>query len=241
MLDRASKAASYTRRPMDVTPALVLSMWAAGVGAGAANVARWRIVGPGFAWLSGGVTLLLGIPAAATAGGVAAWTGVVGGVLIVLGGRRWGLAVIGGSTAAVCFAIVSALEGYPVAAVSGAVFLGAVTSEMMLGHWFLVDPRLPRWSLRRLAWIGVVASVVDLGVLAASGVVPWDSTDAVIGIGYLVLALSSSVLMLAVIGALREEGYSGVMAATGLSYLALLTSIGAAVLGRLLLGGPVLG
>ena len=49
---------------VDVTPALVLAMWASGLAAGAAVVARWRIVGPGFAWLSGGVTLMLGIPAA---------------------------------------------------------------------------------------------------------------------------------------------------------------------------------
>jgi hypothetical protein len=216
-------------------------MWASGLAAGAAVVARWRIVGPGFTWLSGGVTLLLGIPAAASADGALGWVGVSGAVLIVLGGRRWGLAVVGGSIAAGAFLVVSMLEGYPAAAVSGAVFLGSVTSEMMLGHWFLVDPRLPRWSLRRLAWFGVWSVLADLVILAASGIFPWADTDAVIGIGFLVLAVSSAVLMLAVIGALREEGYSGVMAATGLSYLALLTAIGAAVLGRLLLDGPVLG
>lgn len=226
---------------MEVTPALVLAMWAGGVAAGAAVVARWRIVGPGFTWLSGAVTLLLGVPAALSAGGPLAWVGVGGGVLILFGGRRWGLAVVGGAVAAACFVVVSALEAYPVAAVSGGVFLGSVTAEMMLGHWFLVDPRLPRWSLRRLAWIGAASAVVDLVVILLSGAVPWVGGDAAIGIGYLVLAGTSAILMLGVIGALREEGYSGVMAATGLSYLALLTAIGAAVLGRLLLGGPVLG
>jgi hypothetical protein len=226
---------------VDVTPALVLAMWASGVAAGAAVVARWRIVGPGFTWLSGGVTLLLGVPAAISAGNALGWAGVAGGVLIVLGGQRWGLAVIGGAFAAVAFLAVSMFEGYPVAAVTGAVFLGSVTSEMMLGHWFLVDPRLPRWSLRRLAWIGVWSAPTDLVILAVSGVFPWAGTDAVLGVGYVVLAIASAVLMLGVIGALREEGYSGVMAATGLSYLALLTAIGASVLGRLLLDGPVLG
>jgi hypothetical protein len=39
---------------------------------------------------------------------------------------------------------------------------------------------------------------------------------------------------------LGEAGYSGVMAATGLSYLAVLTAAGAAVIGRLLVDGPVL-
>jgi hypothetical protein len=40
--------------------------------------------------------------------------------------------------------------------------------------------------------------------------------------------------MVMVYSALGERGYAGVMAATGLSYLAVLTSTGAVVLGRLL-------
>lgn len=148
--------------------------------------------------------------------------------------------MIGGCIAATAFLVVAVLEGPLVPAVSGSAFLGAVTAEMMLGHWYLVDPRLPRWALRRLAWVGVGAAVVDFAVLAVAGSFPWASGDAVVGVGFVVLAVTSAVLMLAVIGALKEEGYSGVMAATGLSYLALLTAIGAAVVGRLLLDGPVL-
>ena len=54
-------------------------------------------------------------------------------------------------------------------------------------------------------------------------------------------AVASALLMVGVWLALAETGYSGVMAATGLSYLAVLTALGAAVLGRLLVSGPVLG
>ncbi len=43
--------------------------------------------------------------------------------------------------------------------------------------------------------------------------------------------------MVAVIGALRYPAYSGVMAATGLSYLAVLTTLGGIFLGRALLAG----
>ena len=57
----------------------------------------------------------------------------------------------------------------------------------------------------------------------------------------MVLAAATITLMAGVMGALRAEGYSGVMAATGLSYLALLTALGAAVVGRMLAAGPVLG
>ena len=43
--------------------------------------------------------------------------------------------------------------------------------------------------------------------------------------------------MVGVIGALKWPAYSGVMAATGLSYLALLTTLGAVFLGRALVAG----
>jgi hypothetical protein len=225
---------------VEVTPALVLSMWAAGLAAGASVVVRWRIVGPGYIWLAGATTLLLGIPAALAADSALTWIGVTATGAMIVAARRWALAFGLGAIAALCFGVVSALEGYPVAAVSGALFLGSVNTEMMLGHWYLVDPRLPRWALRRLAWVGVAAAVVDLAVLTISGIFPWVAGDGPVGVGFLVLVVTSGVLMLAVIGSLREDGYSGVMAATGLSYLALLTAIGAAVIGRLLLDGPLL-
>jgi hypothetical protein len=142
--------------------------------------------------------------------------------------------------AGVVFVTVAASETPLLAAISGAVFLGSVTTEMMLGHWYLVDPQLPRCALRRLALGGVAAALVDFGVLVAFGVFPWVGSDAAIGVGYIALAGATVVLMAAVVGALREDGYSGVMAATGLSYLALLTAIGTAVIGRMLASGPVL-
>lgn len=226
---------------MEVTPALVLSMWSAGLAGATAAVAKWRIVGPGYTWLAGGVTLLLGVPAASTADRIWGWIGVVAALLVVLAARRWALAVGFGAIAAGSFMAIAMLEGSPIGALSGALFLGAVTATMMLGHWYLVDPRLPRWALRRLAWAGAGGAVVDFVVLVVLGVFPWATGDGSVGIGFVVLAATTALLMLAVVGALRERGYSGVMAATGLSYLALLTAIGATVVGRLLLDGPVFG
>jgi hypothetical protein len=133
------------------------------------------------------------------------------------------------------------LEGPVLGAITGAVLLGGVTGEMMLGHWFLVDPRLPRWALRRLDVAGGVGALLDLGALALLGALPWPEGDLVVGVGFLLLAVTTAVLMAMVWFSLGERGYSGVMAATGLSYLATLTAIGAAVVGRLLLTGPVLG
>jgi len=133
-----------------------------------------------------------------------------------------------------------AADGRVASVVSGALFLGVVTVEMMLGHWYLVDPRLPRWALRRLALAGAGGAVVDFVILAWLGVFPWSGGDTAVGLGFLLLAVTTMILMTAVGGALRSEGYAGVMAATGLSYLALLTAFGAAVVGRMLVEGPVL-
>lgn len=215
-------------------------MWAAGIAAVLGVVARWRVVGPGFVWLTGGVVILIGLPAAVVTGAVAGWVAVGASLVAVASARRWALVVAAAAVAAGGYLLVAVGEGNTVVAVSGAIFLGAVTAEMMLGHWYLVDPRLPRWALRRLAWAGCGGAVLDFAVLAIAGVFPWTAGDAPVAIGFMVLATASAVLMLAVLGALREEGYSGVMAATGLSYLALLTAIGASVVGRLLASGPVL-
>jgi hypothetical protein len=214
-------------------PSSFLAVWAAGVAAGTALVAHWRIVGPGYVWLSSGVALLFGIPAALGTG--AAWAGCV---LIIASGflaRRPIAAVVAATAAAAVFVIAAAVEGTPVLAVSGVLLLGGVTTEMMLGHWYLVDPRLPRSALRTLALIGVAGAVTDMAVAVSLGAIPWPPSDAVMGWAFLVLAATTALLMTAVWFALRERGYAAVMAATGLSYLALLTAIGAAALGRALI------
>ena len=54
---------------MDVNPALVLSLWAGGTAACGAAVAWWRIVGPGYGWLTGAVVGVLGVAAGAAGSG----------------------------------------------------------------------------------------------------------------------------------------------------------------------------
>ena len=51
------------------------------------------------------------------------------------------------------------------------------------------------------------------------------------------LTVMTGLLIVAVWFSLREPGYSGVMAATGLSYLGLLAAFGVVVVGRLLVSG----
>ena len=125
--------------------------------------------------------------------------------------------------------LVSALSaGGPLLTLSGAAALGGVTTEMLLGHWYLVDPRLPRWALKRLVVIGAAALVVDGLVLGLAG----GTGAPTVTIVFAGLSVVSVLLMTAVWFALREPAYSAVMAATGLSYLALLTSLAATTLGR---------
>jgi hypothetical protein len=99
---------------------------------------------------------------------------------------------------------------------------------MLLGHWFLVDPKLPRWPLRRLAYFGIAG-------IAAEGVRVALLQDGSLIAPPLVLALLAAfgvVLMVGVLFSLRVKSYTGVMAATGLSYLATITALAVAIISR---------
>lgn len=63
------------------------------------------------------------------------------------------------------------------------------------------------------------------------------AADAVFGWAYVALAVMTGLLMLGVWFSLKEPKYTGVMAATGLSYLGVLTAVGALVVGRLIAYG----
>ena len=121
-------------------------------------------------------------------------------------------------------------------AVTGAVALGGVTDEMLLGHWYLVDPRLPRWALRKLDMAAIVALVLDGVVLVLAGAA---QDLGVVAWAWLALLALTVLLMVGVWFSIGEQGYNGIMAATGLSYLAVLTALGAVVAGRALIGQVV--
>ena len=210
-------------------------MWAGGLAAATAVVSWWRIVGPGFVWLAGGVTAVLAAGAAWAGGGAAAWVATALAVLGMLLAKVPPASALAYALAAVGLVVAGIPDGGVAATLSGALALGAVTAEMMLGHWYLVDPRLPRWALRRLDLAAAIGVVVDVVVLIALGALDWSGGDAILGWTFLVLAAFSLVLLVGVWFSLREPTYSGVMAATGLSYLAVLTVFGSSVVGRALL------
>ena len=213
-------------------PNLILLAWAAGLALVAGAVSLLRIVGPGFNWLTGGTAAVVGLAGVFADG---AWWARLG-LLFVAIGLVWArnrpfaglMFVIGG----LGYLVEAALLGGWVSAMTAALAMGGVTGEMLLGHWYLVDPRLPRYALRYLALVGI-------GGLAAEALLQvWLGLGlSGAAIGFWILLITSIVLMIAVIGALRYPAYSGVMAATGLSYLALLTTLGAVFVGRAVTAG----
>ncbi len=199
----------------------------------AAYVAFARVVGPGFVWLTASTAGLIGLAGVFVPGAFWARGGLVLLVVGLIWAREGHIAAPALLLAAVAYLIQAASLGGWLPSVSAAVALGGVTGEMMLGHWYLVDPRLPRWTLRSLAVAGLAGLAADGVVLSVFGSFPEGGPTLV----FWVLLVASMVLMAAVLGALRYPAYSGVMAATGLSYLAVLTTLGAVFMGRALVAG----
>ena len=125
----------------------------------------------------------------------------------------------------------------------GALFLGAVSDAMLLGHWYLVQPGLSRqpigeindWLLR--LWpIEVALLVVPTGMLSVIDGTISDSYGGMLGWFWIGCALMTGGLAFTTRIVLRERFYSAVMAATGMLYLAILTAFGTDLVARAVLG-----
>ncbi len=126
----------------------------------------------------------------------------------------------------------------------GAVFLGAITDAMLLGHWYLVQPGLARTHLLELVrWVVWVWPLELILLLVPTGM--WSVLNGEIDDGYGGLlgwfwaACTVTTLGLGIVTrlALKERSYSAVMAATGLLYLAILTAFGMDLVARATLAG----
>jgi hypothetical protein len=123
--------------------------------------------------------------------------------------------------------------------VAGALFLGAVTDAMLLGHWYLVQPGLARAPIRELVRLGALLWPLEMAAFlwpvgmaqVLDGTVD-DGFDGLLGWTWLVCAITTIALLGVTWLALRERYYSAVMAATGLLYLAILTAFGTDLIAR---------
>jgi hypothetical protein len=126
----------------------------------------------------------------------------------------------------------------------GAAFLGAITDAMLLGHWYLVQPGLPRRLLndlvRAVLWIWpleVIAMLLPTGMISALNGTVDDQWNGTLSWFWVACAISTGVLCWVTRAALKERSYSAVMAATGLLYLAILTAFGTDLVARAILAG----
>jgi len=123
-----------------------------------------------------------------------------------------------------------------------AAFLGAVTDLMLLGHWYLVQPGMTRKLLNELTnmllviWpLEIFVMILPTGMISVLNGTIDDGWNGVLGYFWVGCASLTGILAWLTRAALKERSYSAVMAATGLSYLAILTAFGTDLVARAIL------
>ncbi len=113
--------------------------------------------------------------------------------------------------------------------VVGALFLGAVSDAMLLGHWYLVQPGLGRGPLNELVkWTTLLWPFELVVLLLPTGM--WSVLNGSIDDGFAgqlgwfwaASSIATIILLVVTIVILKGKEYSAVMAATGMLYLAIL-------------------
>jgi hypothetical protein len=123
--------------------------------------------------------------------------------------------------------------------VVGALFFGALTDSMLLGHWYLVQPGLARGPIKQMVVLAAIVWPFEIAAFlwpvgmaqVLDGTID-DGFDGLLGWTWLVCAVTTIALLVVTWLALRERYYSAVMAATGLLYLAILTGFGVDLVAR---------
>ena len=242
--------------------ATVLLQWSVG-GLGFLWVTgRGRQVGVGYGWLLRGVYGLMAtgalavglatgpVPVREVATGIAATAALA--ALVVAAVRRsegvdgfpLGIDLVAPAVGTVALVAAGLDAGGPpalavVRTLIGAAFLGAVSDAMLLGHWYLVQPGLPRGPLLELVrWAGrlwpfeLAALLWPTGMVSVLAGTVDDGYGGLLGWFWLACTVASIALVTATRAALRERQYSAVMSATGLLYLAILTAFGMDLVAR---------
>lgn len=147
------------------------------------------------------------------------------------------VAVLFGAIAAGDPVLLSIFRG-----MTSALFLGAVTDAMLLGHWYLVQPGLARAPIHELVrWTGIlwvpetIAMLIPTGMVSVFNGTIDDAYNGLLGWFWVACVVTTIALVFVTRAALREREYSAVMAATGLMYLAILTAFGQDLVARILL------
>jgi len=110
--------------------------------------------------------------------------------------------------------------------------VSSVFSSMMIGHWFLVDPTIERIGMKNISKFSsglsfLLAFLVFINIYESSTIFFSSVSENLLKNVVIFLYLSSALLSFGSLKSLQEKSYTGVMASTGLSYLALIVSLGA--------------
>ena len=237
--------------------ATVLLQWATGGLFFLWYTTRKHAMGAGYGWLLRGSFLV--IAAGGAAAGFATETVIVREVFAVAVAvvslatlrrtqPRWDLVAPVIGLVGLVSAALDAASGAGDTTVSvlrvvvGTFFLGAVSDAMLLGHWYLVQPGLPRSILGELVtalrWITPVEIAVMLlptGMVSVINGSIDDGWGGMLGWFWIACSITTVVLTEVTRAAMREKSYSAVMAATGLLYLAILTAFGTDLVARAVL------
>jgi hypothetical protein len=250
--------------------ALVLAETAAGGTALLWLAGLWGSVKRGFFILSGSVALACALLATAAVSGSIDGGGTDAKVVVLLGtgtclllagslaslllrregvARLFGLLAIPASTGLLLMMARGASISFPRAVLQvliGAAFMGAVMDGLLLGHWYLVDRRLPRTHIQRLAILLVGAVVLETGMLAVSGfeeVRPAAGFSTLLGIGSVAtwvalgMAAATATIAVLIVATLRGTESRAVQAATGFFYIAVITAFAAEMAAKVRLLG----
>jgi hypothetical protein len=173
--------------------------------------------------------------------------------LLTLRQARWPGLIAGGLTSAAGLAAVALLSqvfalptwgylGTLLSLIVGALAVGAVSMGMILGHWYLITPRLPEQPLREMTLFLLLALAFQAVLIIPSLALPRDtisnSVDTPIGLnpffwmrvgGGLAFPLALSYM------AFDSSGVRAMQSATGLLYIAMALVLAGEVLAKGLL------
>ena len=175
-----------------------------------------------------------GVVAAGTTGirrplAVAVGAGAVAYVIASVGGwPRSGIAIGAGLAGLAALGVLAAAGGSDNAAlfagqlVLAALALGAVNAGMLLGHWYLVTPKLSPVPLRRIMWLLAGCLVLQAIAFVAAVVTGPEALDG--GLGLLTWLRFGVGILLPIVAtglAIAASSAASLQASTGLLYIGL--------------------
>jgi len=163
--------------------------------------------------------------------------GLAGGLLCSL----IGLASI--AVMAQVFALpVWGYAGVLISLVAGALAVGAVSMGMVLGHWYLITPRLPEQPLREMTAFLLLALALQLLILIPNTALPHDSVASSVHVSigespffWMRIAGGIAFPMVLTYMAYDSSGARAMQSATGLLYLAMALVLSGEILAKALM------